>query len=49
MICQSTFAKVIELLVGRLVFNFSNDPLCLARKLRNEPKIGHKDEISDLL
>ena len=32
-----------------VVFDFSNDPLCLVRKLRNEPKIGHKDEISDLL
>ena len=46
MLCQPTLAKVIKVLVGRLVFVFSDDPLFLVRKLRNEPKIGHKGEIN---
>ena len=49
MICQSTLEKVIKVLVGRLVLDYSDDPLCLVRKLKNEPKTGHKGEINDLL
>ena len=49
MIYQPTLAKVTKVLVGPLVFVFSDDSLCLVRKLRNEPKIGHKGEINDLL
>ena len=49
MLCQPTPAKVIKVIVERLVFVFSDDPLFLVRlvrKLRNEPKIGHKGEIN---